>query len=155
MTGYDGQRKESEIEKERQKYADMLDLSRPEIPGHPRMSAADRAAQFSPFSALSGYGAAVEETGRRTEAYVEPDEVTRNELNGKILFLREHAALRPLVTVTYFEPDQRKEGGRYVTFKGKIRKIDGYRHMLIMEDGTEIRMEMLTELAGDVFDVSR
>ncbi len=155
MKQCDGRNTDMEETGEFQRYADMLKLSRPVVPGHPPMAAADRAAQFSPFSALSGYGAAVEETGRRTEKYTEPDEASREELNAKILFLRGKLALRPLITATYFEPDRRKEGGEYVTFRGKIKKIDGYRRMLIMEDGTEIRMEMLTELAGDVFDVSR
>ena len=93
------------------KYDDMIDLPHPTSNKHPRMSIQDRAAIFSPFAALSGHGAAIAETARLTDQRMELDEDTKAELDQRQAVLLEHIGEQPEITVTWFQPDERKEGG--------------------------------------------
>jgi len=102
------------------KYDDIIRLSRPVSEKHPRMSMTDRAAQFSPFAALTGYDAAVQETARRTDARIELDEDAKEEIDRRI---RELQPGEP-VTVTYFRPDDRKAGGAYLTVTTEFLGFD-------------------------------
>ena len=102
------------------KYDDIIRLSRPVSEKHPRMSMTDRAAQFSPFAALTGYDAAVQETARRTDARIELDEDAKEEIDRR---LRELQPGEP-VTVTYFRPDDRKVGGAYLTVTTEFLGFD-------------------------------
>lgn len=102
------------------KYDDIIRLSRPVSEKHPRMSMTDRAAQFSPFAALTGYDAAVQETARRTDARIELDEDAKEEIDRR---LRELQPGEP-VTVTYFRPDDRKAGGAYLTVTTEFLGFD-------------------------------
>lgn len=117
------------------KYADIINLPHHTSPTRPRMSMYDRAAQFSPFAALTGYGAKIRETERVTEARAELSEDVLNELDDKLCRLAANLALRQQVSVTYFVPDERKSGGAYVTHCGVVRKIDSVARQLIFEDG--------------------
>ena len=112
----------------------------------------NRAAQFSPFAALNGHGAAIREVLRETEARRVLGEYDRGILDRKLAFLQEHLAEQPKVTVTYFLPDGKKEGGKYADASGKIKKIDFYQGLLVMEDGTKIRLEDIIALSGMLFD---
>ena len=111
---------------------------------HPPMSLWDRAAQFSPFAALSGHEDAIRETARLTTERIELSESRKEELNEQLVWLREHPDARERVTMTYFCPDAKKAGGAYVTVSGVVKKIDEYEKMLWMEDGTVIAIEELS-----------
>lgn len=140
--------------KEVHKYDDILYLPHPDSASHPRMSLHDRAAQFSPFAALSGYDEAVRETARLTEQERELDEDEKERLNHKLQMLQEYAsgestAREVLATVVYFEPDGRKAGGRYISCTGMVKRIDVNGRKLIMGDRTEIPIERIQEIKGD------
>lgn len=119
-------------------YEDILSLPRPVSTRHAPMSLWDRAAQFSPFAALTGYDAAVAETARLTESPIELDVDAAAEINERLLFLRTHLSDSPRITVTHFVPDDRKSGGAYVTITGIVRKLDSLNQWLLLEDGTRI-----------------
>lgn len=129
-----------------EKYTDMLSLPHPVSATHPQMSIYDRAAQFSPFAALTGYEGAIRETARLTDARIELEEDERAALDEKLRKLREHMA-QVEVTVTYFQPDKRKEGGSYVTVSGAVKKIKEYERILVMQDGGQIPIDEIVDIA--------
>ncbi len=102
-------------------------------------SEVNRAAQFAPFAALTGYDAAVEETARLTDLKIELDDYEKEELNRRLLYMKEHP--QEIYTITYFLPDERKNGGKYVSKSGSIAKIDEYEKTVIMNDGTYIPID--------------
>ena len=134
------------------KYDDIINLPRHESTKHPKMPALDRAAQFLPFSALVGHDAAVRETARLTDNRMELDEIRKEELNEHLQLIREHLMQKPQVSITYFVPDTKKEGGAYFTITGTIGKIEETWHQVIMENGTVIPMNDIYEIESTVFD---
>ncbi len=134
------------------KYEDIIDLPHHESKRHPHMSLHDRAAQFSPFAALSGYEDAVNETARLTEEWIELDEYEKEKLNRRLALISEKLSQLPLVEITYFMPDEKKSGGAYVTASGSVRKIDIYEGIIYMTDGTRIPVDALYRIEGDIFD---
>lgn len=132
-------------------YDDMIDLPHPTSKKHPRMSIRDRAAIFSPFAALSGHGAAIAETARLTDQRMELDEDTKAELDQRQAVLLEHIEEQPEVTVTWFQPDERKEGGAYLTVTGRLKKIDEVERNLALQDGTSIPLEDVVGLESECF----
>ena len=108
----------------------------------------DRAAQFAPFAALTGYEAAVGETARLTAERRELDTQEAEELNRRLADLAARLKDRPEVTIGYFVPDDRKAGGAYVTVTGRVRHISVPEKTLVMEDGTEIPMDDVVSLTG-------
>ncbi len=120
------------------RYRDIIGLPHHRSDQFPHMPLAQRAAQFSPFAALRGYEDEIEETKRSTEARRDPDETDAEELNGKLLSLKARLNERPRIKVVYFQADERKEGGAYITFEGDLKKIDEYAERLIMSDGITI-----------------
>ena len=114
-------------------YEDMLKLPHPVSQRHKRMDRLDRAAQFAPFAALTGHGAAIDEEARLTDMAAILEEDRMAELDRAI---RESVGKH--VSITYFQPDERKAGGKYVTVAGVLKKIDEYEGMLVMEDGTRV-----------------
>ena len=132
-------------------YDDILHLPHPTSKNHPRMSIQERAAQFSPFAALTGHAAAIAETARLTDRRMELDEDTRAELDRRQAILLEHISERPVVTITWFRPDERKEGGAYVTTTGRLKKIDQVERILVLMDGTNIPLEDVAALESDCF----
>ena len=127
-------------------YEDMLYLKRPVSRTHPPMDIMDRAAQFSPFAALTGYEAAVKETARLTDDREELDEDEKTRLNAQLQKISARLQEQPEVMVTYFAPDERKTGGARQTYRGRLRKIDRNRKMLIMVDQTELPIENLLNI---------
>ena len=125
-------------------YDDIIDLPHHVSAVHPHMPRIDRAAQFAPFSALSGFGAAIRETGRMTEAMAELSEDAKDLLDEELWMLQERMAAHPYAAVTYFRPDARKEGGAYITVSGRVKKIDACSRILVMEDGTKIPFDAVT-----------
>ncbi len=132
-------------------YEDILDLPHHQSETHPHMSMQERAAQFSPFSALTGYGAAVAEAARQTELRLELDEGEKAAIDRKLQFLRLHMEERPQVTWTFFQPDNRKVGGAYVSVTGAAKKLDAQRRQIVLIDGAVIPIDELIELSGPLF----
>ncbi len=119
-------------------YDDIINLSRPQYHDLPPMSIHDRAAQFSPFAALVGYDAAVEETARLTDSRREMEEDEINELNRQLSELSERLSERPRIRVTYFIRDKKKDGGRYASKIGNARTIDQAENRIIFTDGESV-----------------
>ena len=127
-------------------YDDILYRSHPVSQKHSPMSRADRAAQFSPFAALTGYDAAVRETARVTERRIELDEGVKAELNARLNCILEHLSEHPQVSITYFMPDEKKSGGAYRTVTGAVRKLDSFAKTLTLVDGTVVPMEEMVHV---------
>ncbi len=139
--------------KDTHKYDDIIHLPHPVSATHPQMPLSDRAAQFSPFAALTGHEEAIRETGRFTEEWVEPDEDRKALLDEKLQMIwkrltegKENREL-PKLLFTYFQPDERKSGGAYLTVAGRVRKIDEYARQVVLEDGTILNAERITDIA--------
>ena len=122
-------------------YDDMLNLPHPTSRRHSRMSRSDRAAQFAPFAALSGHGTAIAETARLTERRIELDEDVKAALDLKQQMLMDRIDEHPDVSVTWFQPDGIKDGGRYVTTTGRLKRIDEVERVLVMEDKTTVPLD--------------
>ena len=114
------------------RYDDLLDLPHPSSARHPRMPMTDRAAQFSPFAALTGYGEGILETARRTDERRELDDQEKAE--------------RPAVRITSFRPDRRKAGGAYLQREGRVRNIDDGASTLVFEGGDSVPLLDITAL---------
>ena len=123
------------------RYDDIIHLPHHVSTTHHRMSMLERAAQFQPFRALTGYEDAVRETARLTDDRVELTEDEKALLDGKLQRLADNLASHPLVTVTYFQPDKKKSGGEYVTTTGQLKKIDDYEGVLILLGGERVIIE--------------
>ena len=122
-------------------YDDIIHLPHHVSQNHPQMPLRDRAAQFAPFAALTGYEAAVGETARQTTERRELDAQEAAALNRRLTDLAARLKDRPEVTIEYFVPDERKAGGAYVTVTGRVRNISVSERLLVMEYGTAIPME--------------
>ena len=130
------------------RYDDIIDLPHHVSLSRPHMERSDRAAQFSPFAALTGYESAVKETARLTDQRVELDENEREALDKKLAVLAARLGEQPEITVTYFVADERKEGGSYVTARGRVKKIQSYEGMLILEDIVDMDGGIFWEAEG-------
>lgn len=128
-------------------YSDIINLPHHVSRNHPQMPIAARAAQFAPFAALTGYDAVIHETARLTEGQVELEEYDNERQNRKFAELMVNLDNHPEITVSYFLPDERKAGGRYITASGTVKKIDTYEHLLWMDDGTKIPIADITDIA--------
>ena len=128
-------------------YDDIIALPHPEPRTHPRMSHHDRAAQFSPFAALTGHSAAIAETGRLTDSRITLDESEMARVDAELQRLQELLPSRPTVSITYFVPDERKAGGSYQTITGKVKRIDTVNGVLLLTDQRVIPIP-------DIFDVA-
>ena len=117
------------------------------------MSMIDRAAQFSPFAALTGYDAAVKETARLTEQKIELDEYEKAALDQRILLLQEHLKELPEVTITHFVPDEHKDGGKYVSITEAVKKIDTYEKQIVLVDKSKIPIENILSIEGELFRI--
>lgn len=111
---------------------DIIRLPHPDSPRHPRMSLYDRAAQFSPFAALTGHSAAIAETGRLTDHRAELDEYEMVRVDAELQRLQELLPGRPTASITYFVPDERKNGGSYQTVTGEVKRIDAVNGVIQM-----------------------
>lgn len=133
-------------------YDDIINLPHYESTKHPRMSALNRAAQFSPFAALTGHEAAISETARLTNTKLELDEDRKEELDECLQMIREHISLEPEVSITYFVPDTQKEGGSYLQVIGVIKKLDDINHKIVMKNGTVIPINDIFEIESSIFN---
>ncbi len=131
-------------------YDDIIGLPRPLSKAHRPMAAMNRAAQFSPFAALTGYEAAIRETARLTDERVELDECAMNALTDSLKIIAERIAERPEITVTYFQPDQKKSGGTYVTVVCQVKKIEEDRRIVVTTDGALIPIDDIVGIEGAI-----
>lgn len=129
-----------------QGYEDIIELPHHVSETRGRMSARDRAAQFSPFAALTGFGGVITEAARDTHARIELDEHRKAELNDRLNELLDGAGEPPELSLTYFVPDARKSGGEYITRSGRVKKLDRYNRLIVLSDGTVIPIDELIAL---------
>ncbi len=128
------------------KYDDIINLPYPVSTKHPPMPISDRAAQFSPFAALTGYDAEIKEAARLTSERVDLTEDATYLLNEKLRLLMDAISDCPTVTITHFLPDKRKNGGAYVLSTGTVKKFDDYEHTIIMTDGKKISTQEILDI---------
>lgn len=140
----------NQIDKNR--YDDIIHLPHPDSSTRARMSMLERAAQFSPFAALTGYDAAIRETARVTQDAAELDEDRKSVLDQKLRMIMECLEAEPQITVTYFRPDDKKTGGTYVDITGIVRKIDGYKGNIVFADGTVVSIDTIFEIEGEMLE---
>ena len=133
------------------KYNEIMGLPHHVSKTRPQMPMSDRAAQFAPFAALTGYDAAIKETGRLTDEKIELDVEALSALDMKYQLLMEALDEAPEVTITYFQPDERKAGGKYVSAVGTVKKIDDFERRITMRDGTRIPMDDVLSIDGELF----
>lgn len=129
------------------KYGEIMGLPHHVSKTRPQMPMSDRAAQFAPFAALTGYDSAIKETGRLTNERIELNEDALTALNVKYQFLMDALDEESEIKITYFKPDERKAGGEYVSAIGAVKKVDDFERLITMQDGTRIPMD-------DVYDMS-
>lgn len=133
------------------KYDDIINLSHHVSARHPQMPLSDRAAQFSPFAALTGHDAAIRETARLTDAFAELDEGRKAEIDEQLQWIKENQSQKPEIEIVYFHPDLTKSGGAYMTFRGRVKKVDEYNRRIIFTDGTDLPVETLFSIGGELF----
>ena len=127
-------------------YDDIIYCTRPVCPHRSSMSAHDRAAQFSPFAALTGYDEAVAETARLTDDMVQLTEDMAQRLNSAMYLLEERLPERPLVTVRYFIRDKKKSGGSYAMKTGCVRLVDTVNRLLVFTDKSVLAIDDICDL---------
>lgn len=132
-------------------YDDIINLPHHVSSKRPQMPMIDRAAQFSPFAALTGYDDAIYETGRLTDEKIDLIEEEKEALDRKQQFLLENLDERPALTVTYFIPDAKKSGGAYVTKSGNLKKIDAIERWMQLTDGTKIPLDDVADIESELF----
>ena len=125
------------------RYDDIINLPHHQSTERAHMSLHDRAAQFAPFAALTGYEEAIDETARVTEEKIILDETAIERINEKLYEISQHLSEKWNVTITYFRPDALKNGGAYLTDVGTIKKIDEIEKIIIMDSGMKIKMEQI------------
>lgn len=128
------------------KYDDIINLPHPEPKNHQRMSLENRAAQFSPFAALTGHNEAIKETERLTDSKIELAEDTITDINRTLMWIRDNIKSRPQVVVTYFVPDYKKTGGKYITATVNIVKIDEVNNAIVTADEIKIVVHNILEI---------
>ena len=136
----------------RREYDDIINLPRHVSKKRDSMPFIDRAAQFAPFAALTGHDTAIKETARVTEDRIELDIYMKEVVNNKLQILVNQLHEHPHINTTYFQPDENKEGGAYVTATGIAKKIDEYEGALVMTDGTTILIDEIISIEGEIFE---
>ena len=127
-------------------YDDIIDLPHHVSPTRPRMSMRDRAAQFAPFSALTGYDDTVAEVERLTEKRVLLDEYQLEVIDREINYLLENIEKDLTVYISYFAPDSKKDGGRYIDKKGVVSEVNEYERSITFDDGTKVQIDDILSL---------
>ena len=125
---------------------ELLEMERPVSARHAPMRRCDRAAQFAPFAALSGFDETVQEAGRLTQAQIELAENEREALNDALVRLAARLPEQPEVRLTFFQPDAKKSGGTYRTILTRVRRLDANAQVLVLTDGTRIPFDALLSI---------
>lgn len=132
-------------------YADLLHRPYRPVPGRKRMSLHDRAAQFAPFAALTGFDDEIAETARLTESFSGPDEEETALLNERMRFLSEHLAERPFITAICFRKDEKKKGGSFVTVEGNLKYLDEIERSITLTNGKKLELDSILRLECPLF----
>lgn len=132
-------------------YDDIINLPHHVSETRPRMSQRDRAAQFSPFAALTGYDSEIKETARLTNEKIELDDYAISRIDSCLQILIDNAAEHPTISMTFFKADEKKSGGTYVTVSGDFRRIDESNRTVVLTDGTTIPIEDIYAIEGEIF----
>ncbi len=135
------------------KYDEIRGLPHHVSKTRPQMPMSDRAAQFAPFAALTGYDSAIKETERLTDKKIELDEEALTILNMRYRLLVDTLDEEPKVEITYFKPDERKAGGEYLTITGVVKKINDFERLITMKDGTKIPMDDIIAIDTGMNDI--
>lgn len=135
------------------KYDEIANLPHHVSETRPQMPMSDRAAQFAPFAALTGYDSAIRETGRLTDERIELDEEALTALNLRYQLLMDALGKEPEVEITFFKPDERKSGGEYVTVISAVKNIDDFERLITMQDGMKIPMNDILSIDGEIFSM--
>ena len=130
-------------------YDDIIDLPHHVSVSHPQMPCSERAAQFSPFAALTGYEGAIEETARLTDDQKDLSENVRDSLDQVLTGIMSRPDPNTEVKITYFVPDAKKDGGKYVTELVRIRRIDTDTREIVTMDRRRIGIDMILNLGGE------
>ncbi len=133
------------------KYDEIMNLPHHVSDTRPQMPMSDRAAQFAPFAALSGYDDAIKETGRITDDKLDLDENELNILDMKFHYLREHLEEESEITFMYFEQDRQKSGGSYTIVTGVVKRIDEYERCIVLHGGIRLAMDNILNMEGGIF----
>lgn len=136
----------SEYYKDKHRYDDIINLPHHQSTERVHMSLHDRAAQFAPFAALTGHEEAIEETARLTDEKIILDETAIEKINEMLYELSQKLVDKQTVSITYFKPDELKQGGAYLTDIGSIKKIDDIEKVVIMDSGMKIKMERILSI---------
>ena len=132
-------------------YEDIIDVPHHVSKKHPEPTMLERAARFHPFAAITGYEEMVLEAARITQTRIDLDEEALTVINEKLNMLRESLDGEPRVTVTYFEPDKKKNGGAYVSVTDTVKVIDEYEQIVIMGENRKIPIKEIYSIEGDLF----
>ena len=136
---------------DKHQYDDIIDLQHHVSSHREHMSKLDRAAQFSPFAALTGFEGAIKETARLTDHRIELDEAAKTILDEKLQIVQEQINRQQEIELVFFRPDEMKAGGTYISLVGTVKKIDGYESTVVMQDGTKIPIEEIVDITGELF----
>ncbi len=136
-----------------QKYNDIINLPHHVSKKHPQLSKASYAAQFSPFAALTGYDGIVAEVARFTDERVELGDKEKDLLNAKLQIIGDHIKEHPELELTYFQKDKKKTGGAYLKKTAQIKRIDDLERIMYFTDGTNLPMDDITDMQGEIFGV--
>lgn len=132
-------------------YEDIIKLTRPKSK-HPHLGIDSRAAQFAPFSALTGYDSAVRETARLTKKKIELCDELKEVINTKLNYIENNIKDRNIITVTYFIKDEKKDGGRYESYSGIVKRVNNVEKFIKFEDNKLIEFDDILSLDGDMFN---
>lgn len=133
-------------------YSDIINMEKP-VSHHARMPACDRAVQFAPFASLTGFDAQISETARLTDKKPELNESELEQLNDKLRIISSIIKTRPLLDITRFVKDSRKDGGALERYSGRIRKLDALNRVLIFEDGETIPADDIIGISSEIFEL--
>lgn len=136
-------------------YDDIINLPHHVSKTRPHMSMLERASQFSPFHALSGYSAAIQKTARLTDEKIELREDDLSVLNEKLRLLEDHLEESPEVSFVCFCSDERKDGGKYVVITGKVRRIGAVEGEIIFRGGEKIRLDRVCDIQSPFLSYER
>jgi len=140
-----------EDNKDKHQYDDIINLQHHVSSNRVHMPILDRAAQFSPFAAVTGFDGAIKETARLTDHRIELDEAEKTIIDEKLRIVQEQLSRQQEIEVVFFRPDEIKAGGAYISMMGTVKKIEGYERVVLMQDGARIPIEEIIDITGEMF----
>jgi hypothetical protein len=143
-----------EDNKDKHPYDDIIHLQHHVSSNREHMSVHDRAAQFSPFAALTGFDGAIKETARLTVQKIELDETEKAILDEKLRIIQEQVSRQQEVEFLFFRPDELKTGGAYISTRGIVNKIHEYDRVVVMQDGIRIPIDEIVDIIGEIFQIT-